>query len=52
MWPTNISLRDFEGDLMKILIGFLPSIIASKGLAGRAKVTEAFVKYFENDGQK
>ena len=49
---ADIGPRDFEKDLMKILIGFLPSIIASKGLAGRDRVTKAFEKYFNDDGHK
>ena len=37
---------------MKILIGFGTSITASKGLAGRRKVVDAFVRYFENGGHR
>ena len=37
---------------MKILIGFLPSLVAAKGLAGRNKVAKAFVDYFESDGHE
>lgn len=44
--------RDFENDLVTILIGVLPSITARKGLAGRAKVVKAFEHYFETGGHK
>ena len=37
---------------MTILVGFMPSIMARKGLAGRAKVVEAFENYFLAEGQK
>ena len=38
--------RQFENDLMSILVGVLPSIMARKGLAGRATVAKAFESYF------
>ena len=38
--------RQFENDLMSILVGFAPSVMARKGLAGREKVSTAFVRYF------
>lgn len=37
---------------MSILVGILPSIIARKGLAGRAKVAKAFEKYFLDGGHE
>lgn len=37
---------------MSILVGIMPSIVARKGLAGRAKVAKAFENYFQADGQK
>lgn len=37
---------------MAILVGFLPSITARKGLAGRAKVVKAFERYFRTEGHK
>lgn len=46
------SLRDFEKDLMKILIGILPSVVALKGLAGRSRIIRAFTKYFEQKGHE
>lgn len=46
------SSRDFESDLVAILIGVLPSITARKGVAGRAKVTQAFERYFRTGGHK
>ena len=35
---------------MAILVGFAPSIMARKGLAGRAKVSAAFERYFRAGG--
>lgn len=37
---------------MTILVGFLPSITARKGLAGRAKLAKAFEQYYRADGHK
>lgn len=45
-------IRQFESELMTILVGFLPSITARKGLAGRATVAKAFEQYFRTEGHK
>lgn len=37
---------------MAILIGFFPSFIARKGIAGRAKVAEAFEQYYRTGGHE
>ena len=37
---------------MAILLGVLPSITARKGIAGRAKVVQAFERYFRTEGHK
>lgn len=37
---------------MSILVGILPSVMARKGLAGRAKVAKAFERYFLTGGHK
>ncbi|KAH8651557.1 cytochrome P450 [Tricladium varicosporioides] len=42
----------FEHDLMSILVGILPSVMARKGLAARAKVAAAFEAYFKNKGHE
>lgn len=47
-----ISSRQFESDLVAILVGVLPSITARKGIAGRARVVQAFEHYFQNGGHK
>ena len=39
---------DFESDLVKLLVGFLPSITARKGIAARTKVSNALERYFES----
>lgn len=49
---ANFTLRDFNNDLIPILVGVLPSITARKGLAGRAVVAKAFEQYFRNEGHK
>lgn len=49
---ANSTLRDFNNDLMPLLVGVLPSITARKGLAGRAVVAKAFEQYFRNEGHK
>ncbi|CRG92635.1 25-hydroxycholesterol 7-alpha-hydroxylase [Talaromyces islandicus] len=43
---------EFEGGLMSILVGFLPSITARKPIAARAKVAKAFEAYFKAGGVK
>ncbi|KAI1267189.1 putative cytochrome P450 [Xylariaceae sp. FL1019] len=40
----------FENGLMSILVGFMPSVVARKPLAARAKVADAFVKYHKAGG--
>ncbi|KAG7008470.1 cytochrome P450 monooxygenase [Physcia stellaris] len=42
----------FENNLMSILVGILPSIMARKGLTGRATVVKAFESYFLAGGHK
>lgn len=37
---------------MAILVGFLPSVLARKGIAGRAKVAEAFEHYYQTGGHE
>lgn len=37
---------------MTILVGFVPSLMARKGIAGRTKVANAFKAYFEAGGHK
>ena len=44
--------RQFESELMSILIGIFPSITARKGVAGRAKVVKAFEHYLRTEGRK
>ena len=44
--------RQFENKLMTILVGVLPSVMARKGLAGRAKVVQAFERYLIVGGHK
>ena len=39
--------RDFESDLVAILIGIFQSVLARKGIAGRNKAVNAFEIYFE-----
>ncbi|KAI1446988.1 putative cytochrome P450 [Annulohypoxylon stygium] len=41
---------EFEGGLMSILVGFLPSITARKPIAARTKVAEAFERYYKAGG--
>jgi cytochrome P450 len=41
---------DFEGGLMSILIGVLPSLTARKPIAAREKVAKAFEAYFRAGG--
>lgn len=48
--PSAKLLRDFERNLSSILLGLFPSIIAPKGLAGRAIVAKAFENYFQING--
>ena len=45
-------LREFKSDLMALLIDVLPFVTARKGIAGRAKVAQAFEHYFRIDGHK
>ncbi|MCJ1381605.1 hypothetical protein MMC17_004716 [Xylographa soralifera] len=40
----------FEGQIMAILVGVLPSITARRGLAGRARVSKALEQYFKAGG--
>ena len=49
---TEQGPRDFEKDIMAILVGILPSVTARKGLAGREKVVRAFKTYLANDSHK
>jgi cytochrome P450 len=44
--------RQFESELLPILVGILPSLTARKDLAGREKVFQAFAHYFRIDGHK
>lgn len=44
--------RQFEKNLMALLIGILPSVTAHKGLAGRAKVVKAFEHYLNTNGHE
>ena len=37
---------------MTILVGIMPSVVARKGIAGRAKVAKAFERYFLAEGHK
>lgn len=46
------SFWQFENQMMSILVGILPSIFASKGLAARARVSKAFEDYFKTGGYK
>ncbi|KAI6084949.1 putative cytochrome P450 [Hypoxylon rubiginosum] len=41
---------EFEGGLMQILVGFLPSITARKPVVARAKVVRAFEEYYNAGG--
>lgn len=41
---------EFEGGLMSILVGFLPSITARKPVAARTKVAQAFERYYKVGG--
>ncbi|POS77273.1 hypothetical protein DHEL01_v204344 [Diaporthe helianthi] len=41
---------EFEGGLMSILVGFLPSIMARRPIAAREKVSKAFEKYYKAGG--
>lgn len=43
---------EFENDLMSILVGIMPSVMARKGIAGRARVAKAFERYFLAEGHK
>ena len=45
-------VRQFENDFMPLFVGILPSVTAYKGIAGRAKVVQAFENYFRTDGHK
>jgi Cytochrome P450 len=47
-----LAFRDFESDLITILIGVLPSIMARKGIAGRTRVVNAFERYFQAGGHE
>lgn len=42
--------REFEGGLMSILVGVIPSITARKPIAARAKVAKAFEAYYRAGG--
>ncbi|KAI9717487.1 MAG: hypothetical protein M1828_007187 [Chrysothrix sp. TS-e1954] len=42
----------FESELMAIVIGIMPSIVARKGVAGRQKVSKAFETYLKNGGHR
>ncbi|MCJ1244726.1 hypothetical protein MMC30_001925 [Trapelia coarctata] len=42
----------FVSSLMTFVIGLFPSITARKGVAGRARVAEAFEEYFTTGGHK
>ena len=44
--------RQFESDLMSILVGIVPSVLARRGIAGRARVAKAFEQYFLAGGHK
>ena len=37
---------------MSILVGIMPSVMARKGIAGRARVAKAFERYFRAEGHK
>ncbi|KAG9556392.1 cytochrome P450, partial [Aureobasidium melanogenum] len=43
---------DFEMNLRLLVVNILPSIIARKAYLGREKVVAAFVKYYNEGGQK
>lgn len=45
-------IRQFESELMSILVGIFPSITARRGVAGRAKVVQAFEHYLRTEGHK
>ncbi|KAI1121373.1 cytochrome P450 [Nemania abortiva] len=47
---TYLGLMEFESGLMSILVGFLPALTARNPVAARAKVAEAFEKYYEAGG--
>jgi cytochrome P450 len=44
--PSDYSYRDFETDLIWIMLQVLPTVIARKAYYGRVAVNEAFQKYY------
>lgn len=44
--------RDFESDLVTILLGVFPSIMARKGIAGRENVVQAIEHYIQIGGHE
>ena len=42
--------RDFEADIMSLLLDIFPSITARKGYKGQALLKQAFVEYFSGSG--
>lgn len=46
---ANVHARQFERNLMALLVGILPSATAHKGLASRAKVVKAFEHYLNTN---
>lgn len=47
---ANAHARQFERNLMALLVGILPSVTAHKGLAGCAKIVKAFEHYLNANG--
>ncbi|TVY41103.1 25-hydroxycholesterol 7-alpha-hydroxylase [Lachnellula occidentalis] len=45
-------LKSFSEESTMLLIGFLPSVLAPKGYAGREKIVKGFKKYFAAGGPK
>ncbi|THV54588.1 hypothetical protein BGAL_0024g00540 [Botrytis galanthina] len=46
------SFWELESQMMRLLVGILPSIFARKGVAARRRVTKAFESYYARSGLK
>jgi cytochrome P450 len=50
LFKMLIVRRDYEQDIMMLLMNIFPSITAPKGLKARRNLAKAFLKYFQNKG--
>lgn len=47
-----MNFRQFESNIISLVIGIIPSVLARKSIAGRERIVTAFEDYFRAEGQK